>query len=301
MTTKTFFDTLSIAKAIIAAGGTRRGAARLAAADPSDAKAIEAAAICVPEDEREANLRAFARVHDLTVRDEGIVPQGEFWQICDGCEWAEYRQIPLTASAKDAVGSVDPAEWHAPDPRKGSIYWDITARLACVSWRGWAEPVSESRFETVHPKAPECAKGHQHEWSEHFERGHGAGMVFTNFCRWCGEIQMVDTYATNREDGTQGHTSIWYEPPTATSRAIVDEQADEDFRVGFAYLPEALEVAGGDVIYTAPETGKRYIVSRGDVADLGLRRRRHHEDAYSAWCAETQADEVEEAEEDAAE
>jgi hypothetical protein len=75
---------------------------------------------------------------------------------------------------------------------------------------------------TVEPDEPSCSHG-GHDWRAPHEivggleenpgvRGHGAGVIMTRVCMNCGCGRHTDTWAQNREDGTQGHTSVRYEP-----------------------------------------------------------------------------------------
>lgn len=49
--------------------------------------------------------------------------------------------------------------------------------------------------------------------------GHGGGVKITEVCRHCGTYRDTDTWATNRSDGTQGHTTIAYREPDEESTA----------------------------------------------------------------------------------
>jgi len=67
----------------------------------------------------------------------------------------------------------------------------------------------------VEPTEPACAHGYTHSWREGAARGSGGGVASTDECRWCGAQRVTDTWATDRSDGTQGHTATWYEDPSA--------------------------------------------------------------------------------------
>lgn len=55
---------------------------------------------------------------------------------------------------------------------------------------------------------------------------------------------------------------------------------------------ELVAAPGGEYAYFADETATWYVVSEGDVLDLAERISRGHEEAYSRWCADTDADEI---------
>ena len=66
---------------------------------------------------------------------------------------------------------------------------------------------------TTDPAEPPCESTTDgHEWHEADVRGNGGGVVVTETCTHCGVRKITDTWATNPCNGTQGHTSVRYEP-----------------------------------------------------------------------------------------
>lgn len=80
----------------------------------------------------------------------------------------------------------------------------------------------ESKYVTLDPEEPECTDK-EHDWQSPHHIvggiksnpgvwGHGAGVYITEVCMNCGCKKQTDTWATNPANGTQGHTTIEYEP-----------------------------------------------------------------------------------------
>jgi len=65
---------------------------------------------------------------------------------------------------------------------------------------------------TVHPQQPRCIDGkREHAWKEAGGPwSSGGGVRFKHRCTACGSVQHTDTWATNPNNGTQGHESIYY-------------------------------------------------------------------------------------------
>ncbi len=82
----------------------------------------------------------------------------------------------------------------------------------------------------LHPAAPDCAEGHEHDWQSPYEIvggirdnpgvwGHGGGVIYREVCAHCGAYKITDTWATRPDNGVQGLTSVCYEPATPDSVA----------------------------------------------------------------------------------
>ena len=72
------------------------------------------------------------------------------------------------------------------------------------------------------PEEPECAAGHEHEWTSPHEivggieenpgvQGHGGGVICEEVCLRCGCTRITDTWAQCPETGEQGLTSVRYD------------------------------------------------------------------------------------------
>jgi hypothetical protein len=75
----------------------------------------------------------------------------------------------------------------------------------------------------VEPVEPACDE-EEHSWESPFEIvggiksnpgvfGHGGGVTIHEVCAHCGVHRHTDTWAQDRVDGTQGHTSVQYGAP----------------------------------------------------------------------------------------
>ncbi|MFK5173569.1 hypothetical protein ACI3QN_13730, partial [Propionibacterium freudenreichii] len=60
---------------------------------------------------------------------------------------------------------------------------------------------------TIHPDAPACVSGHEHDWQSPYRivggdrtnpgvRGHGGGVITREICVHCGAERVTDTWAT---------------------------------------------------------------------------------------------------------
>jgi len=69
---------------------------------------------------------------------------------------------------------------------------------------------------------PECTHDDEHDWrSPHSVLGgcesnpgvwgNGGGVIIREICRHCGCLRTTDTWATDPQDGTQGHRTVTYE------------------------------------------------------------------------------------------
>lgn len=65
----------------------------------------------------------------------------------------------------------------------------------------------------IEPEEPECSYAGGHKWKDHESgvQGHGAGVIYTEFCAHCGCGKHVDTWAQRPDTGQQGLASVSYE------------------------------------------------------------------------------------------
>jgi hypothetical protein len=75
----------------------------------------------------------------------------------------------------------------------------------------------------VDPDEPSCEEGSDHDWKSPYRLvggikenpgvwGNGGGVITNEVCMHCGCGKTTNTWATDRSNGTQGHTSVSYEP-----------------------------------------------------------------------------------------
>lgn len=69
---------------------------------------------------------------------------------------------------------------------------------------------SERIVVALDPEEPACEEGYSHYWQKDSNQGNGGGVIATDVCRWCGVQRTTDTWATNPDDGSQGHRTISY-------------------------------------------------------------------------------------------
>jgi len=63
----------------------------------------------------------------------------------------------------------------------------------------------------VDPAEPDC-EDVDHAWQDGPVRGNGGGVTYLDTCAHCGLRRHVDTWGTDRFDGTQGHRIVRYLP-----------------------------------------------------------------------------------------
>lgn len=77
---------------------------------------------------------------------------------------------------------------------------------------------------SVDPPIPPCVYGEEHKWESPHELvgglrenpgvfGHGGGAIFNEVCLKCETTRITDTWAQDKQDGTQGLHSIKYQLP----------------------------------------------------------------------------------------
>lgn len=129
--------------------------------------------------------------------------------------------------------------------------WEPGGWVTVRAWRVGIErdpdtgEVSETREDEEAHKialpepAPECERGHEHDWcSPHEILGglaenpgvwaKGGGVVIREVCRHCGAYRVTDTWAQDMSDGKQGLTSVTYEEADEASREWVESRDNED-------------------------------------------------------------------------
>lgn len=62
----------------------------------------------------------------------------------------------------------------------------------------------------VPPDEPECTES-KHKWVDEQTRCNGGGVIITDTCEHCGVKRIINTWAQDRETGSQGLTSVRYE------------------------------------------------------------------------------------------
>lgn len=110
----------------------------------------------------------------------------------------------------------------------------------CVECDDGTDEIVTVTVDPDEPDEPSCSHG-GHDWRAPHEivggleenpgvRGHGAGVIMTRVCVNCGCGRHTDTWAQNREDGTQGHTSVRYEPGefSAEIEALNENEASRE-------------------------------------------------------------------------
>jgi hypothetical protein len=75
-----------------------------------------------------------------------------------------------------------------------------------------SEGDSQSIKVVFDPDEPDCEDGYEHEWREDSRQGNGGGVIVVDECCWCGARRTTDTWATDPDDGSQGHRTIRYDP-----------------------------------------------------------------------------------------
>lgn len=74
---------------------------------------------------------------------------------------------------------------------------------------------------TAHPPEPDCPYDKPHVWTATYEKeggleenpgvfGHGGGVILNQHCAKCGMKRIRDTWATNPNDGSEGHVTLQY-------------------------------------------------------------------------------------------
>lgn len=130
--------------------------------------------------------------------------------------------------------TADSAEEAAQEYVDGGDWGDSS-----TSWvRVYAQEVDEDGDEVgdrdsyrieIEPTEPDCSHDDGHDWQSPYSilgglrenpgvQGHGGGVLISEVCMRCGCGKHTDTWAQDPSDGTQGHTSVRYEPGEYTER-----------------------------------------------------------------------------------
>lgn len=135
-------------------------------------------------------------------------------------ELREQGYVFDTVEADDAESALD----DAGEPSRCD-YGDDPG-TTWTTW--WAVNVDDSadyaeRTYQMDEDEPECEEGKEHDWQcppdivggikeNPGVWGHGGGIILKRCCMNCGCLQETDTWAQNPSNGTQGHTTVRYEP-----------------------------------------------------------------------------------------
>lgn len=122
-------------------------------------------------------------------------------------------------TAREAAQSyVDSGDWD----RERTMFHHVRV------WPLGEEDDTETFEITVDPAEPSCSED-EHDWqsphaivgglrSNPGVRGNGGGVISTEVCMNCGCSRTTDTWATDPGNGTQGHTTVSYEPGRYTAQ-----------------------------------------------------------------------------------
>jgi hypothetical protein len=88
------------------------------------------------------------------------------------------------------------------DPSDGTIFVSVDTE----NHEGSEEQVTV----VLNPPEPECLDQYSHDWRRDSVQGNGGGVIQVDECRWCGSLRTTNTWATNPDDGSQGHRTIGY-------------------------------------------------------------------------------------------
>ena len=103
------------------------------------------------------------------------------------------------------AAEIELADWIGDNyPSEARTYW---VRAYVTSPEGRRTFV---RVE-VEPSEPECSED-DHDWVDGPIYGSGGGVAWTSKCRHCGLRRRTDTWASDPQDGSQGHASVEYLP-----------------------------------------------------------------------------------------
>jgi hypothetical protein len=138
-----------------------------------------------------------------------------------------YEEVVEAASAEEAARLVVDVDAYRGDTT-------IHYRVRVMSEDQDAETYTVS----VHPLAPPCSDGQDHDWLAPWEvlggcaespgvRAHGGGVCYAEVCAHCGRYRRTDAWA-QAPWGEQGMTEIWYEDADAKSLRWVESLSSED-------------------------------------------------------------------------
>jgi len=162
------------------------------------------------------------------------------------------RRSPLAASLAALIERDDEVDWvfgcdgywadggrHRPSAVEAALRewietgdWDRSHTLWIRAYAKPRDPASGKPCDdthrrvditvTLHPEAPDCTKGQEHDWQSPHEIvggcienpgvfGHGGGVTIHEVCAHCCAHRNTDTWAQDPNTGEQGLTSVRYE------------------------------------------------------------------------------------------
>ena len=151
-------------------------------------------------------------------------------------------EVEVWAESEQAAADEYAAAYDRPDPEMGTAWVDV--RVADADSVDMVRSCTEAPqpewtwYEiTLDPEEPQCTEEHDWQTPHHIVGGlaenpgcfgHGAGITQTCVCVHCGCRRTTDTWATRPDNGTQGHTSVRYEPAAYElhSYSIVDANGE---------------------------------------------------------------------------
>jgi hypothetical protein len=132
---------------------------------------------------------------------------------------------------------------------------------------------------------PHCLRGETHDWEAPHElvggiaenpgvQGNGGGVICTEVCMVCGCARVTDSWATNPNNGTQGHTTVSY------ATGAYDIVADMLDHLDVGDMPQSSHVEGdGWATFVAEGPGGWWASVVADDHDLSVEWHRGEDDA----------------------
>ena len=130
-----------------------------------------------------------------------MVDAARIYEVSDGNSWEKLESCPSEIEA-DLISWVHDGDW-------GEI--KVTTWINVVAKDPWTGEKTDVTVR-LDPEEPDCTES-EHVWQGNKVWGHGGGVVYEETCQHCGCHRNTDTWATNRNDGTQGHTSVAFFHP----------------------------------------------------------------------------------------
>lgn len=167
---------------------------------------------------------------EAELMDGVIVIRPRRWIASDGNAEVEYTCDSGEKAAKEYVRTGD---W---GDRSETTWIHVSAWRMGVNAAGEIVQVDrESHTITLDAEEPPCIDDREHNWQAPHDivggleenpgvYGHGGGVTITTVCMRCGCQRVVDTWAQDREDGTQGLESVSYEPGRYAEEVMEKEE-----------------------------------------------------------------------------
>ena len=192
--------------------------------------------------------------------------------------------VPVDATQSEIIAAAekDVDSWNNGVEAEHTIFWDYTiycipdgklgdkidGRQTYEILKDTDENIEQYEYHSgmveCHPDAPDCIDCRdEHEFVSTHEVegglvenpgvwGNGGGVIIHEHCKYCKVTLHKDTWATNPENGTQGHTSISYgEGEHSTEGDRLSELRDE---INSKIYEMYERVADGDTGHIAVET-----------------------------------------------